>query len=400
MLFFGIIFSLVHACEETSQEVHQYLKMYYKQNKIYCALNGPIKDQLKLIDAALQEDANPNEILPIISEKKQRIIRYAPPLAYSTDIHCEILDRLVAAGANIYTDVLLVEKHKKRLVSIPHFFIESGMKNAGYISPSRNEANKCYRIIQALIENGTSKDQVLKIIRNIKDSVTRFDEAFFLGWLYHTLFQTDDKFSEFIASINKGDFSKFKSLSNENWINQYDPFGVSPMCYALYDYNLTSPTPIFEHMLKIGVDIYQSFFKDLSIHPYKHIYYDPEWIEEHKDPIHKCFFDVCSWCEEKVHISQMNRCECKHTSCSACSERSMQECLLCSPLVTYYAILGVSKSASLEEIKNAYRKLSLCFHPDKNKNLLAAEKMKRINICRDTLTDPDMRKQYDHSLNH
>ncbi|MBS1514787.1 MAG: J domain-containing protein [Bacteroidetes bacterium] len=62
----------------------------------------------------------------------------------------------------------------------------------------------------------------------------------------------------------------------------------------------------------------------------------------------------------------------------------------------YYKILGVEKSASQDEIKKAYRKLAIKYHPDKNAgNKEAEEKFKEINEANEVLSDPDKRKKYD-----
>lgn len=61
-----------------------------------------------------------------------------------------------------------------------------------------------------------------------------------------------------------------------------------------------------------------------------------------------------------------------------------------------YQILGVEKNASEEEIKKAYKKLALQYHPDKNPdNKEAEERMKEINDAYTTLSDPDKKRQYD-----
>ncbi|MGM9928619.1 MAG: molecular chaperone DnaJ [Bacillus sp. (in: firmicutes)] len=61
----------------------------------------------------------------------------------------------------------------------------------------------------------------------------------------------------------------------------------------------------------------------------------------------------------------------------------------------YYEVLGVSKTASKEEIKKAYRKLSKQYHPDINKADDAAEKFKEIKEAYEVLSDDQKRAQYD-----
>ena len=63
----------------------------------------------------------------------------------------------------------------------------------------------------------------------------------------------------------------------------------------------------------------------------------------------------------------------------------------------YYGILGVPKSATDGEIKKAYRKLAMQYHPDRNpgKEKWANEKFKEINEAYGVLGDPQKRKQYD-----
>jgi curved DNA-binding protein len=63
----------------------------------------------------------------------------------------------------------------------------------------------------------------------------------------------------------------------------------------------------------------------------------------------------------------------------------------------YYRILGLDKTASADQIKKAYRKLAMQYHPDRNhgKEEWANEKFKGINEAFSVLTDPEKRKQYD-----
>jgi curved DNA-binding protein len=62
----------------------------------------------------------------------------------------------------------------------------------------------------------------------------------------------------------------------------------------------------------------------------------------------------------------------------------------------YYEVLGVKKDSSAQDIKKAYRKLAMKYHPDRNKgDKEAEEKFKKISEAYAVLSDPEKRKQYD-----
>jgi hypothetical protein len=64
----------------------------------------------------------------------------------------------------------------------------------------------------------------------------------------------------------------------------------------------------------------------------------------------------------------------------------------------YYSILGVSATAHAADIKRAYRKLALQYHPDKNPLPSAAQFIQEINEAYDVLGDPQKRSDYDYRL--
>lgn len=66
----------------------------------------------------------------------------------------------------------------------------------------------------------------------------------------------------------------------------------------------------------------------------------------------------------------------------------------------FYNILGVSRTATMEEIKNTYRQLVKQYHPDINKTPEAEMKMKNINEAYDVLGDPENKGRYDIVFNH
>jgi molecular chaperone DnaJ len=66
-----------------------------------------------------------------------------------------------------------------------------------------------------------------------------------------------------------------------------------------------------------------------------------------------------------------------------------------SPTKDYYEILGVSKNATQDEIKSAYRKLALQYHPDRNKSPEAEGRFREMSEAYAVLSDQEKRKQYD-----
>jgi DnaJ family protein B protein 4 len=68
--------------------------------------------------------------------------------------------------------------------------------------------------------------------------------------------------------------------------------------------------------------------------------------------------------------------------------------------MTHYEQLGVLPNASQDEIKRAYRRLSLKLHPDKTSDPISIDKYKDVNEAYEILGDPSKRHRYDFELNH
>ncbi|MFN7728802.1 MAG: DnaJ domain-containing protein, partial [Bdellovibrio sp.] len=66
------------------------------------------------------------------------------------------------------------------------------------------------------------------------------------------------------------------------------------------------------------------------------------------------------------------------------------------PKKDYYSVLGVTRAAPADEIKKAYRKLAMKFHPDKNPgDKKAEEKFKELSEAYEVLSDQKRRDMYD-----
>ena len=64
----------------------------------------------------------------------------------------------------------------------------------------------------------------------------------------------------------------------------------------------------------------------------------------------------------------------------------------------YYEVLGVPRDATQEDLKKAFRKQALKFHPDRNKESDAAERFKEVNEAYQVLSDPQRKRNMTNSV--
>jgi DnaJ family protein B protein 12 len=83
------------------------------------------------------------------------------------------------------------------------------------------------------------------------------------------------------------------------------------------------------------------------------------------------------------------------TSSAAYTQDQKEAVMRIRKCKNYYEILGVNKTASESELKKAYRRLALAFHPDKNKAPGAGEAFKAIGSAYAVLSNPEKKRQYD-----
>ncbi|XP_063280476.1 dnaJ homolog subfamily B member 14-like isoform X1 [Prinia subflava] len=99
--------------------------------------------------------------------------------------------------------------------------------------------------------------------------------------------------------------------------------------------------------------------------------------------------------QSKPNSTKENNASAAGESAKGYNQDQMEGVLSIKKCKNYYEVLGVSKDAGEEDLKKAYRKLALKFHPDKNHAPGATEAFKKIGNAYAVLSNPEKRKQYD-----
>ena len=108
--------------------------------------------------------------------------------------------------------------------------------------------------------------------------------------------------------------------------------------------------------------------------------------------------ELIKQCEEQIKKIREEEKEKSKESNNNSSSGPSPEDEACEKIIknnNYYEVLGVTKETSNDDIKRAYKKLALKFHPDKNKSTKAEEAFKKIGTAYQTLTDPKKRELFD-----
>lgn len=106
--------------------------------------------------------------------------------------------------------------------------------------------------------------------------------------------------------------------------------------------------------------------------------------------------EYISKCEEKIKSKETTSTdEASQSNTTNDIKNDNEECERIINNNNYYDILNINKDFTPDDIKKAYKKLAIKFHPDKNNSPLAEEAFKKISTAYQTLSDPKLKEQFD-----